>query len=118
MQAKIIREKISKEELSKLLGENHKTMLKVDVDIKRGIISAGGEWHSEGQELLVKDGSSGADVWGCNFYPQNPAEIRIQYNSHINIKPALRYKSLSIEDEELKKRMRDIIEKLVLVDSE
>ena len=48
MQAKIIREKISKEELSKLLGENHKTMLKVDVDIKRGIISAGGEWHSEG----------------------------------------------------------------------
>lgn len=118
MQAKIIKEKISKEELAELLRDNHKTMVKVDVDVKRGIISAGGEWHSEGQELLVLDGSSGLDVWGCNFYPQKPAEIRIQYGSHINVKPELGNKNLDVQDLTVREKMIEIIEKLLLARDE
>ena len=57
MQARIIRKKISKEELKEILQENFEDMVKVDVDVLRSILSIGGEWHSEGDEMLNKDGS-------------------------------------------------------------
>lgn len=114
MEPKIIREKISPEELAQITKENYTTMVKVDVDIERGILAIGGEWHSEGDELLHADGSHRNNVWGINFYPWNPPEGRIQYISLINIKPSLEHPSMEIRDTQLQNKIRLIIEKLLL----
>lgn len=118
MQAQIIREKVSKEELTRITKENYGEMVKVDVDIKRGLVAIGGEWHYEGDELLNRDGSSREDVWGVNFYPWREPEKRIEYNSLINIKPTIRHLKMEIQDNEIKQKVRDIVEKLLLSSDE
>lgn len=114
MQPKIIKEKTSKEELKKLVNENFGAMAKVDVDVKKEVLSIGGEWHSEGDELLSQNGSSREDVWGVNFYPWKTPKDRIEYVSLINIKPSFNHKSMEIKDAGLKDKIKNIIEKLLL----
>lgn len=118
MEPKIITQKITSEELAEITKNNYETMVKVDVDIDRGILAIGGEWHSEGDELLHADGSEKNNVWGVNFYPWNPPEKRIQYISLINIKPSLGHTKMQIQDPELQKKIRTIIEKFLLDSNE
>jgi hypothetical protein len=118
MEIEIIREQIDKEELIKIVKDNYEDMVKVDVDVKRGILAIGGEWHSEGDELLNKDGSKREDVWGANFYPWREADRRIEYNSLINIKPSIGHKKMEVQDVETKQKMREIIEALLLSSDE
>lgn len=118
MKACIIREKITKEELMRIVKENFGVMVKVDVDVEREIVAIGGEWHSEGDELLAEDGSSRKDVWGVNFYPFNPPDSRVEYISLINIKPQFGNRSMEVEDEKTREKMRKIIRRLLLSDDE
>lgn len=115
---KIITKKLSKEELKNIVRENFETMVKVDIDVKLEILAVGGEWHSEGDELLCKNGSSREDVWGVNFYPWNPPEKRVEYASLINIKPAFGHRDMEIKDKDMKEKIHLIIEKLLLSDNE
>lgn len=118
MRAQIIREKVSKAELERITKENYGEMVKVDVDIKREVLTIGGEWHSEGDELLSRDGSSREDVWGTDFYPWRKAEKRIEYNSLINIKPSIGHRKMEIQNNKVKQKVREIIEKLLLSSNE
>ncbi|PIP73679.1 MAG: hypothetical protein COW88_01185 [Candidatus Lloydbacteria bacterium CG22_combo_CG10-13_8_21_14_all_47_15] len=118
MESKIITEKISKDELRNILKENFGTMAKVDVDVKRHILTIGGEWHSEGEDLLIKDGSSREDAWGVNFHPLNIPEKRIEYVSLINIKPVLKHTTMEITDNALKQKISSVIASLLLSDNE
>ena len=118
MKARIIQKKITKEELAEIVKENFGTMVKIDVDVERGILAIGGEWHSEGDELLAKDGSLRENVWGANFYPWNPSDSRIEYISLINIKPQFNNRSMEVEDEKTREKMREIISRLLLLDDE
>ncbi|MDP3989319.1 MAG: DUF5674 family protein [bacterium] len=118
MKVRRITEKVSPEEVASIVAEEFGEMAKVDVDIEKKILVVGGEWHSEGQDELVSKGSDGSVVWGCNFYPFREADKRIEYNSLINIKPAIGHTSMDIEDEDVKKQMRDVIETLLLSPNE
>lgn len=118
MQPRIVTEKLSREELAEILRENFETMVKIDVDIRRGVLAVGGEWHSEGDELLNKDGSSREDVWGINFYPYAKPGKRIEYVSLINIKPAFGHPAMEIADAELRNNIRAVVEQLLLASDE
>jgi len=119
MELKIIKEKIAKEELKNILEEGFGALVKVDVDIKKEILAIGGEFHAEGQELLVEEaGANGQDVWGINFYPFNEPEKRIEYESLINIKPALGARNMLIQDKGIRQTVKAIINKLLLKDDE
>ena len=113
---RIVREKIPKEALSAAARENFETMVKVAVDVARGLLTVGGEWHSEGQELLVRDGSSGAEVWGVNFYPWHEPKNRIEYIALINIKPSVPNRAMEIHDTHVKQEIHDIVQTLLLSD--
>lgn len=118
MKPQIIREKISEDELKKIIEENFVDMAKVDVDIERKILTIGGEWHSEGDEILAKDGSHREDVWGANFYPFRESGNRIEYVSLINIKPAIEHNDMEIKNSDIRNKMRAIIEELLLSGNE
>ena len=118
MEPKIVRKKITKKELAKIVKENFGDMVKVDVDVKREIATMGGEWHSEGDELLVRDGSSREYVWGVNFHPYSVVEKRIEYVSLINIKPSFGHKKMEIADPKLRKKIQSIVAALLLHNDE
>lgn len=118
MQVRIVKEKISKKELERILKKNYGEMVKVDVDVKKEILAIGGEWHSEGEELLnAQEGSRREDVWGVNFYPGRSPKQRIEYVALINIKPS-RNLQMEIEDIRIREKIQAIIEMLLLKNNE
>lgn len=118
MEPILITEKIAKTELVRAAKEQFGTMVKIDVDVRREIATLGGEWHSEGDQLLSENGSSREDVWGINFYPWNPPASRIEYVSLINIKPSFGNRTMRVEDQNTREQIHTIVERLILRDDE
>jgi hypothetical protein len=85
--------------------------VKVVVDIEREIISADCELHSDCMEELLANGSLPANLWGANVYP---ADKKIDFISLMNIRPADNNRSMDIESPIIKKKVEDIIKKLLL----
>ena len=110
MKIKIIRENISKTELEELALEFYTEMVKGVVDIERGIMALGGEWHIDANQVLIEDGSSQKDLWGFNIY----LDGRIEYVSLINIRPSQNNRTLEVEDPNIRGKMDAIIKKLMI----
>lgn len=88
-------------------------MVKAVVDIKKEIIALGGEFHADGQELLVKKDSHPADTWGVNIYINKPKNKRIEFTALINIKPVLKHRSMRIQDAKLRAKIKRIIDNFI-----
>lgn len=113
MDIRIIRDKITKLELEKLAKEFYVEMVKGVADIERDIIALGGEWHIDANSILIEDGSKQNNLWGFNIYLNKPKESRLEYNSLINIRPKQGNRNMEIENEEIKNKIFDIVNKLV-----
>ncbi len=114
MEIRIIEEKIGKEELRKIAEENYGDMTKAVVDIEKEIIAIGGEFHSDASVVLVeKEGSNQEDVWGFNIYPDEPKENRLEYDSLVNIKPKQGNRDVIIGSEEIRERIKKIVDNLI-----
>lgn len=109
----IIRRKISREELQKLAIATFGDMVKVAVDIERGIMAAGGEMHADCEQALLADGSKQDDLWGANIYPDAVGEGFIEYQSLINIRPKIGNRGMEIEDENIRVRVAQVINSLI-----
>ena len=79
----IIRSKINSEIL-KQVAEDLKGYVKVVVDVRRKILSAGGEKHVDGEQLLLKDGSRQEDLWGAGLDLETD---EMDFDSMINLRP-------------------------------
>ncbi|MCC6758581.1 MAG: hypothetical protein IT395_03020 [Candidatus Omnitrophica bacterium] len=79
----IIRSKINSETL-KQAAEDLKGYVKVVVDVRRRILSAGGEKHVDGEQLLLKDGSKQEDLWGAGLDLETD---EMDFDSMINLRP-------------------------------
>lgn len=113
MQIKIIEETLSKKELIKMAEEGFGDLVKVVVDIEKEIMAIGGELHADEEALLLNSGSRQENLWGINLYPQKAGEEFIEFDSVINLRPAQGNRSRSIENPEIQKRIREIVEKLI-----
>jgi hypothetical protein len=113
MQIKIIEETLSKKELIKMAEEGFGDLVKVVVDIEKQILAVGGELHADEETLLLKSGSRQENLWGINLYPQKAGEEFIEFDSVINLRPAQGNRSRGIENPEIQKRIREIVEKLI-----
>lgn len=60
--------------------------------------------------LECADGSAYVNLWGANIYPEDE---KIDFISLINIRPIQNNRSMDIEDPAMRKRVEDIIKKLV-----
>ena len=88
-------------------------MVKYVVDVRREIAAVGGELHADEEALLLEKGSRQEDLWGANYYPGKGAEGCIEYTSLINIRPAQGNRSMLIEDEDVRKKVREITQALI-----
>lgn len=114
MNIKIISEPITRKEALEIAKEFYGEMVKGVVDIERGIIALGGEYHMDANIILIENGSKQNVIWGFNIYPNTEGDEWIEYTSLINIRPAAQNRSMMVENEELRATMKAIIEKLII----
>ncbi len=111
---KIIRDRISRDELKEMAKDMFGNLVKAVVDIERGIMAVGGELHSDEEALLIENGSKQEGLWGINLYPEIQDESWIEFDSLINIRPSQNNLTRDIDNPEIRKKIIEIVNKLVI----
>ena len=104
----IIRHRINSESL-KQVAEDLKGYVKVVVDVKREVLSAGGEKHVDGEQLLLKDGSRQENLWGAGLDLETN---EMDFDSMINLRPA-QNSSREILDQKIRQQVELITRSLL-----
>ncbi len=78
--------------------------IKLAVDVARGILAGGGEYHADCEEILLENGSRQEDIWGADWYPENRT---VTFGALINIRPREGNRSMEIEDAARERFLRD-----------
>ena len=60
----LLRERATPEQMTEMLAD-WGVLIKVVVDVRREVMTGGGEMHADGEALLLDDGSKQADLWGA-----------------------------------------------------
>ena len=113
MPIKIVKDKISKSELSEIAQNQFGDFVKAAVDIENGIMAIGGELHADEEALLLEEGSGQKNLWGINLYPNQAAEEWIEFNSMINVRPSQGNRSRGVENPDIQKKIKIIVNNLV-----
>ncbi|MCF7834552.1 DUF5674 family protein [Candidatus Gracilibacteria bacterium] len=107
---KIIREPIKFEEIETLAKKQFGDFVKAVVDIENVIIAIGGELHADQESLLLDKGSQQEHLRGINIYPQHFGQDSfIEFDSMINIRPRLNNRTRGIQDINIQKKIRKIV---------
>jgi len=105
----LLRERATSEQMTEMLAD-WGVLIKVVVDVRREVMTGGGEMHADGETLLLADGSEQRDLWGANWYPENH---NIVFEALINIRPRHSNTKLELQDEALRAKMEVIIHRLL-----
>ena len=104
----IIRTKIDQESCAKV-AEDLKGYIKVVVDVRRKILSAGGQKHVDGEQMLLKDGSLQEDLWGAGLDLETS---EMDFDSMINLRPT-QNASREILDQKIRQQVELITRSLL-----
>ena len=114
MDIKIVKNSISKDELKHIANEQYGDMVKVVVDLEHEIMTVGGEFHADGELVLMEqEGARREYTWGINLYPDVQGGDFIEYDSMINLKPAFGNRTRNVTDKEICEKIKRVVEKLV-----
>ncbi len=113
MNIKIVIDKIFLAEVKELAENDLGEMIKAVVDVQKGVMAIGGEWHSDAEKVLLKAGSGQKDLWGINLFPGRSKEQLIEFTSLINIRPKDGNLSMIIEIPEVKEKIIKIVNGLI-----
>lgn len=114
MPIKFIEQQVQKSDLLDLeLKSRYGALVKAVVDIERAIIVAGMTMHSDGEEMLLENGSKQIDLWGINLYLQQSKEEWIEYDSVINLRPSQGNDSRGVDDPAIRQKIQEIVNQLI-----
>jgi hypothetical protein len=114
MNIKLVTDKISLDEAKEIGKEFYDDMVKGAVDIEKGSMAIGGEYHIDASTVLTDNGSAQKDIWGFNIVFGKPKEERLEYTALINIKPAVGNKDMYVQDPNIRAKMGEIINAKVI----
>lgn len=110
---RLIDTKISIAELKEISAERFGDMVKVVVDLEKGIMAIGAEMHVDEEATLLEMGSKQANLWGINIYHEMSFPDMVEFDSMINIRPGQGNRSRGVDKEEIKKEILEVVKKLV-----
>jgi hypothetical protein len=115
VEIRIIKKPITRVELKKIAERRFGDMAKAVVDVGQEIMAVGGELHADMETLLMENENSlRKDTWGINLYPENSGEDFVEFDSMVNLKPALGNRTRNVEDKEVREKIKEIVSKLVV----
>lgn len=89
--------------------EVHSSYVKLAVDIRRGVLAGGGEFHADCEAVLIEDGSRKEDIWGADWIPE---QKQVRCSALINIRPRLN-PAMEIQDHTTQARVEEITRTLL-----
>lgn len=101
--------KATKEEIKKMSYE-FGGYIKVVVDLKKEILVGGAGMHYDEEQALLEYGCEQKNLWGGGIDLDTNL---IDYNSMINVRPNQDNLSRDIQSEEIRKKFKKIVEKLI-----
>jgi hypothetical protein len=105
----LLSERATSEQMREML-QQYGGMVKVVVDIRRGLLAGGSEMHYECEEVLLDQDSEQDDLWGANWIP----EIQeVEFESLINIRPRLGNRSMIIQNAEIRAQVEAIMRRIL-----
>ena len=110
---KIIKNKITRKELKEMAEKMFGNLVKGVVDVKKEILVVDGELHADEETLFLSQDSKQENLWGINLYPDLTGDDWIEFDSMINIKPALGNRSRGIDDKTIQQKIIDIVNKRI-----
>jgi hypothetical protein len=114
MKIEIIADPISNDILRELAKEFYGDMIKATVDIERQILAVGGEWHMDSNNVLIENGSNQTNIWGINIYIDRKNDDRLEYVSLINIRPLQGNRTMELQNEELRNKIKIIVDRFII----
>jgi hypothetical protein len=112
---KIIKENITLKELEQMAEELFGNLVKAVVDIEQEIMAVDAELHADQEAKLLEQGSKQANLWGINLYPElYGSEDFVEFDSMINLRPSQNNMSRGVDDEQIRKQILAIVDKLVI----
>jgi len=111
----LVKEKITIDELKKMSEKMFGELVKAVVDIEQEIMVVDAELHADEEEVLLDGGSKQDNLWGINIRPGNlPNDNWIEFDSMINIRPALGNRSRYVNNPQIREKILKIVDKLVV----
>ena len=110
---KIITDSITLAELKQMSAEPFGDMVKAVVDIDRALIAIDAELHADLEAMLLQNGSKQKNLWGINLYPEMHGDEFLEFDSMINMRPSHGNKSRGVDDENIRKQIKEIVLKRV-----
>lgn len=110
---RIITENITIPELKKIAEERFGDMVKAVVDLEQGIMAIGAEMHVDEEAVLLENGSKQANLWGINLYHAMSFPDMVEFDSMINIRPRQNNRSRSVENEEVRNKILEVVKNLL-----
>ncbi len=110
-----MKDTITRADLDALAHEQYGDVIKAVVDVAQEIIGVGGELHVDIQsQMIEQEQSRGDTTWGINLYLDKTGDDFIEFDSMINLKPALGNKTRSVESGEVQEKIRKIVQTRVI----
>jgi hypothetical protein len=111
---RIVRDRISLEELTALATERFGDLVKAVVDIEREVMAVGEGMHADEEAGLLDDGSRQSALWGINLYPaEYGSPDWLEFDSMINLRPQ-QNRTRSVDDPAIRARIIEVVERLVV----
>ena len=110
----VVRNGVAIGHLAELAEAGFGDLVKAVVDVQTAVMAIGGGLHADEEAVLLDLGSAQPDLWGINLYPeQHGTDDWIEFDSMINVRPKQGNRSRSVEDPETRRRIVDIVDRLV-----
>lgn len=110
---KLIDNKISLDELNKMAEGKFGNLVKAVVDTEKEAMVVDAELHSDEEAHLLSLGSKQENLWGINLYPEIKGEDFIEFDSVINLRPSFGNNSRGVDDPKIRKRISEVVEKMI-----
>jgi hypothetical protein len=115
MEILIVADSIGRKKIADIDSAEFGDIVKAVVDVEQCIMAIGGELHADEEAMLSERcDSKRENVWGINLYPKLPPGAEwVEFDSMINLKPALDNRSRGVENEEIRKKIIAVVNKLI-----
>jgi hypothetical protein len=105
----VVTKKLRPEDVAAFIGAPFPDMVKFVVDVDRRIVALGGQLHADAEAVLLERGCVQASLWGGNYHPGLGEGECIEYESLINIRPAVGNMGLEVQDPRIREKIRQIV---------